>query len=116
VVDDHDDARRLLGVVLRRSGANVSEAGSVRQGLDAVGRARPELVITDIGLPGEDGYALLRAIRALVPGLPVVAITGFGSQTERERARAAGFNAFLVKPVEPARLRQTVTDVLRAAL
>jgi PAS domain S-box-containing protein len=116
VVDDHDDARRLLGVVLRRSGANVSEAGSVGQGLDAVRRARPELVITDIGLPGEDGYALLREIRALVPELPVVAITGFGSQTERERARAAGFNAFLVKPVEPSRLRQTVTDVLRAAL
>jgi len=117
VVDDDADTRDLLGVVLARAGADIVVAETVAEALDAVVRTRPSLVLADIGMPGENGYDLVRHLRALRNGLeriPAVALTAYASVQDRERALAAGFSLHLAKPVEPAELIETVAKLGRA--
>jgi CheY-like chemotaxis protein len=115
VVEDHDDARRYLGVFLRQLGANVVLAGDAIQ-LRAIKNNRPHLVVSDIKMPGADGFELLRQIRALGldagGGVPVIAMTALGGQADRTRILNAGFQAFLPKPFTPERLLETILTVL----
>jgi len=105
VVDDEPDARELLRTVLELEGARVQVAGSVRDALAAISKDRPDLVISDIGMPAEDGYALLAKLRALpseVGGdVPAVALTAHAAADDAERSRAAGYECHLAKPIEP---------------
>jgi len=104
VVDDEPDARELLGEALRSVGARVEVAGSVQEGLRAFAQRLPDLVVSDIGMPGEDGYALARAIRALPPErggrVPAVALTALARGEDRKQALLAGFKAHVPKPVD----------------
>jgi signal transduction histidine kinase/ActR/RegA family two-component response regulator len=116
VVEDEADARELLRTVLEASGAVVTAAGSVAEALEALERDRPEVLVSDIAMPGDDGYALIRKVRALPPErggrLPAVAVTAHARAQERTRALVAGFQLHVPKPVEPAELVAVVASLL----
>jgi CheY-like chemotaxis protein len=117
VVEDHDDARRYLDLFLSRLGAKVVVARDAFEGLEAIKKNRPLLVISDIQMPGKDGVELLREIRALAPdhesNVPVIAMTGIVSPAERTRLLTAGFQAYLPKPFGPDKLIETILTVLK---
>ena len=114
VVDDDADTRALVGKVLRDCGAQVVLADSAVAALGLVAQERPALLLTDIGMPELDGYALLRELRALggAGAIPVIALTAFARAEDRTRALRAGFRLHLAKPVEPAELVATVASVV----
>ena len=107
VVDDEADAREVMRFMLERGGARVRTADSAAAALDAIREERPDLLISDIGMPVEDGYVMVRRLRAMEDGaprrLPAIALTAYASEEDSRRARAAGFDAHLSKPVDPAR-------------
>jgi CheY-like chemotaxis protein len=117
VVDDEPDARALLERVLVDCGGEVLCAGSVEEALGALARFRPQLLLCDIGMPGRDGYELLKHVRAQedpeLARLPAIALTAFARSEDRTRALRAGFLVHLAKPVEPAELVATVASVAR---
>jgi CheY-like chemotaxis protein len=117
VVDDDADNREMLAAVLEQSGAQVTLADSAAEALTAYQRQRPHLVISDIGLPDEDGFGLLRRLRALPSPdgvlVPAIALTGYGSPADRAEAGNVGFQAHLTKPVELDVMLRTVAGVLR---
>jgi CheY-like chemotaxis protein len=112
VVDDSPDGRTLTSLVLTQAGASVKAVASVREALQMIDAERPDVLVSDIGLPDEDGYTLIRQIRlheAEQGGfLPAVALTGFARAEDRARILAAGFQAHLPKPVEPVELTATI--------
>lgn len=113
VIDDQDVTRDLVVSVFRRAQAEVAAASSVREGVAAFNGFSPDVVVCDLAMPDEDGYAFLRTIRALPPpasATPIVALTAFGHPDDRRHALAAGFNEYLKKPIDPAEL---TTAVLR---
>jgi CheY-like chemotaxis protein len=115
VVEDHDDSRRYLGLFLDQLGANVVLARNAFEGLEAIKRNHPDLVVSDIRMPGIDGFELLREIRALGPdegSVPVIAMTALVGQTDRTRLLSAGFQACLPKPFSPGKLLETMLTVL----
>lgn len=116
VVEDHDDARRYLGLFLDRLGANVVVARNGFEGLEAIKNNRPNIVVSDIDMPEMDGFELLREIRALGSeaggSVPVIAMTAFVTNADRARILNAGFQACLPKPFTPDKLVETILTVL----
>jgi len=111
VIDDQDFARDLLSTIFRRADAEVYTASSVREGLERFEATSPHVVVCDLAMPGEDGFAFLRAVRglkALSRATPVVALTAFGRPEDRHQALAGGFDEYLKKPVDPEELASTV--------
>jgi PAS domain S-box-containing protein len=108
IVEDNDDAREMLRNLLRLLGHEVHEARDGVTGVREARRIRPDVALIDIGLPGIDGYEVARRVRADVPGVRLVAVTGYGQPDDLERARAAGFDVHLVKPVDPQQLQQAL--------
>ena len=98
----------MLEEALRRAGAEVMTAESARDCLEKLPRFLPHVLVSDIGMPVEDGYVMVRRLRAMEDGaprrLPAIALTAYASEEDSRRARAAGFDAHLSKPVDPARL------------
>jgi CheY-like chemotaxis protein len=112
LIEDEPDTRDALARVLRAAGAQVREAGTASAGYEAYRNDAPDLVISDIGLPGEDGYALIRKIRSVDkaagrPATPALALTAFARNEDRARALSAGFDEHLAKPLEPEELIAT---------
>jgi signal transduction histidine kinase len=103
VVDDEPDARELLSFVLSRAGGEVAAAASTAEALDIFDRFGPHVLVSDIGMPGEDGYSLIGRINARANGdpLPSLALTAYTREDEREKAIRAGFSGHLGKPVHP---------------
>jgi DNA-binding response OmpR family regulator len=118
VVEDHEDARTYLGIFLSRLGANVILAKDGIEGLDAVKKHDPDLVITDLRMPRMDGFHLLREIRGLkreVRGsVPIIAMTAFGTTIENARLANMGFQAWLQKPFTIEKFLGTILAVLDA--
>ncbi|RZT10982.1 PAS domain S-box-containing protein [Duganella sp. CF402] len=108
VVDDEDDARELIKRILSDCNAEVLTAATAAEALQLLQHERPDLLVSDLGMPGMDGYGLLDRIRALGPSrggdLPAIALTAFAHAEDRGRALASGFLAHLAKPVEPDEL------------
>jgi CheY-like chemotaxis protein len=108
VVEDHDDTRELIITVLEEHGARVEAAAFASVAFAKFREAPPDLLVADIGLPGEDGYMLMERIRALPAAdggtVPAVALTAYAQLDDRTRALAAGFTAHLPKPVERVQL------------
>ncbi len=100
IVDDNNDARQALVVLLELAGHELHEAADGLSGLETVLRVQPDIVFADIGLPGIDGFELARRIRADKAGPRLVALTGYDHPEQRRRGVEAGFDAYLVKPVE----------------
>ncbi|MDB4971145.1 MAG: uncharacterized protein JWN44_6834 [Myxococcales bacterium] len=112
VVDNDDDARTLLIDVLEREGAETFGASSAAEALTLLRAVRPKVLISDLAMPGEDGFDLMRQVRALAPDrggiTPAVALTGYATDEDRARALAAGFQRHLPKPVNPNELARVV--------
>jgi signal transduction histidine kinase/integral membrane sensor domain MASE1 len=114
VVDDHGDARELLGLVLRERGAEVLLAGSAAEALEALARVSVDVLVSDLAMPGTDGYALIAAVRSgCRPTLPAIALTAYAGSDVRERAIAAGFTAHATKPVDPEDLVELIVKLPR---
>jgi CheY-like chemotaxis protein len=115
VVDDDPQGRTLTALVLTQAGAIVTAVASVREALQRLEVERPDVLVSDIGLAGEDGYGLIRQIRqheAEHGGfLPAVALTGYARPEDRARVLAAGFQAHVPKPVDPVELAAVVATV-----
>jgi signal transduction histidine kinase len=107
VVDDNPDARELVATVLRGQGAVTVVASSAAEAFAAVVEARPDVLVSDIGMPDEDGYALLRRVRA-VASLPALALTAYAGLDDARQAEVAGFDRHLAKPIAPALLVDAV--------
>jgi signal transduction histidine kinase len=115
LVEDNEDNRQTLAAVLAIYGHRVSEAIDGNEGLEAAMTEVPDVAVVDIGLPGIDGYELARRLRSApaTRHLILIAVTGYGQAEDRARALEAGFDAHLVKPVEPARLLDAINRLTR---
>jgi signal transduction histidine kinase/ActR/RegA family two-component response regulator len=118
VVDDELDAVELLAFVLEADGANVCVATSARAALEALESFTPDVLISDIGMPGEDGYSLLRRVRiqgGALATLPAIALTAYARREDVDAALAAGFAWHVTKPVEPRQLVRVVAEAVRSS-
>jgi PAS domain S-box-containing protein len=115
VVEDHDDARELIVGVLESAGATVLAASTVREAISQANVVRPDVLVADLGLPGEDGYELLARMREMSPGIPALALTAYARAADRDRALAAGFQQHVVKPVDPQQLLELIAGCLNHA-
>jgi CheY-like chemotaxis protein len=113
VVDDNPDITDMLATVLRHAGYEVSVAHSAQDALMAALAKRFDVVVSDIGMPGMNGYELARALRTLPEynAVPLVAVTGFAMYDDRDRALEAGFNTHLSKPISPWELTQALSGI-----
>jgi signal transduction histidine kinase/DNA-binding response OmpR family regulator len=117
VVDDEEDARVLLEDVLKDRGATIALACSANEGFDELMRFQPDVLVSDISMPGGDGYGLIRAVRALSADRGgrtfAIAVTAHARDRDGERAIAAGFNAYLSKPLDMERLITKIVELTR---
>jgi signal transduction histidine kinase len=115
VVDDSTDGRALTSLVLTQAGASVKAVASVREALQMLEWERPDVLVSDIGLPDEDGYGLIGQIRQREAEhggfLPAVALTGYARAEDRDRCLAAGFQAHVQKPVDPGELTAAIATI-----
>ena len=116
IVDDDSDTLTLMATALKRREANVTAVSSAGEAIQAITRKRPDVLVSDIAMPDEDGYGLIKKVRSLEKGvaenIPAVAITAYAKEEDRERALSAGFQIYLAKPVE---LTELISVVARAA-
>lgn len=116
LVDDDSDTLKLLATALTKRQANVTAVSSASEAIRAITRKRPDVLISDIAMPDEDGYGLIEKVRRLESGnaqkIPAVAITAYAKEEDRQRALSSGFQIYLAKPVE---LTELITVVARAA-
>jgi PAS domain S-box-containing protein len=118
IVDDNDEARELLGITLEDYGATVTAMSSATAALDWIERDgnTPDILISDVAMPGSDGYDLIRKVRALpraIHNVPAIAVTAYANPDDRIRALVAGFQRHLPKPVDPAVLAATVASLVK---
>jgi CheY-like chemotaxis protein len=118
VVEDDADARSLISMMIERCGATAVLASSAVEALQALETARPDVVVSDIGMPDQDGYALIRKVRGLSPErgglIPAIALTGYATGKDRERALEAGYQAHIAKPIEQAELVTAIANVIKS--
>jgi CheY-like chemotaxis protein len=116
VVDDDVDTRELIEWVLKRVGAEVTSVGSAREAFDAIEREKPHVLVSDIAMPEEDGYELLKKIRALPPErggrIPAIALTAHSLVQDRLQSLRAGFQSHVPKPVVPEELVEVVASII----
>ncbi len=115
VIDDEEDALQLVSAVLEGQGAEVRSVASAAEALGAIADSRPDVVVSDIGMPDVDGYSLIRQVRALPPArgghTPAVALTAYAGEGDAQRAFEAGFQMHVTKPIEPAQLAMVVAKL-----
>jgi CheY-like chemotaxis protein len=117
VVEDDLDARTLVTGVFRDAHAEVCDVADVATALMVLGSFAPHLVVSDLGMPGQDGYDLIRQIRATGQGadtLPAIALTAFARDEDRNRALDAGYQYHVVKPVQPEQLLRIASELTRS--
>jgi CheY-like chemotaxis protein len=112
VVDDEDDAREATAFLLAQAGARVTSVSSSAEAVDAFSADRPDVLLSDIAMPGEDGYALIRHVRSLPPEsggrIPAAALTAYATLDDRAQALREGYDEHIPKPVDPERLVRAV--------
>jgi CheY-like chemotaxis protein len=117
-VDDDEDMRDALKVILEQSGIRVAARGSAKEAFEAFHDVRPDVLLCDIAMPGEDGLSLIRRVRSLPPerggDVPAAAISAFTGAEDRRTARLAGFHYHVAKPVDPQRLLALIATMARA--
>jgi PAS domain S-box-containing protein len=117
LVEDHQDSRELLVQALQNAGAAVSAFGSAGDAFGALEQVKPSAIVADIGLSGEDGYSLIRRIRAHsaeeIHSIPAIAVTAYATASDRAQALGVGFQQHLAKPVDPVRLIDAIHEVTR---
>ena len=113
VVDDEEDSRELMATILRRAGADVACASGSRAALELFGRWTPDVVVSDLAMPGGDGCELVAEIRARDPSIAALAVSGFTADRDTDRALAAGFDVHVGKPIDAAELVEAVHEAAR---
>jgi signal transduction histidine kinase/ActR/RegA family two-component response regulator len=117
VVDDEPDARELVSYVLEACGMEVRVAAGAAQALAELEDFTPSVILSDVGMPHEDGYSLIRSVRTLRDdtkrNIPAIALTAFARNEDRTRALVEGFNVHMAKPVEPTVLVNAIVDLAR---
>jgi CheY-like chemotaxis protein len=114
-VDDDPDARELLTVILKTSGAEATVAASGQEALSMIRTVHPDVFISDLGMPGMDGYELIKNVRQLsdkIGSVPSIAVSGSVRNEERVRSLRAGFTIHLTKPVDPDALVTAIRDLV----
>jgi signal transduction histidine kinase/ActR/RegA family two-component response regulator len=118
VVDDDPDSLQVMGVMLTKQRANVQTVSSVAEALEVLQWYRPDVLVSDLAMPDEDGYALIRKVRALETPrdkrIPAVALTAYVRIEDRARALSAGFNMFVPKPIEPSELITAIANLVQS--
>jgi PAS domain S-box-containing protein len=116
LVEDDDDSRKLLGTMIKRYGARVTSTKSVKEALSVFDGELPDVLISDIGMPDEDGYELIRRLRARPPEqgglIPAIALTGYASRKDRDRALAAGYQQHMAKPIEQVDMMEAIAAMV----
>jgi CheY-like chemotaxis protein len=116
VVEDDTDARELMQAVLETRGAKVFVADGVAQAFEVLREVQPDIIVSDIAMPDEDGIAFIRRLRARGPEergkTPAIAVSAYVAATDRQRALAAGFDRYLHKPIDFDELVQTLLAVV----
>ena len=118
VVEDDRECRELLQVILENAGAQVTPASSVRDAIDTVTTCEPDVLVSDIGMPGEDGFALIRKIRSLdgaIAKIPALALTGYEQTAGSDAVRPERFQQIAVKPIDPQALVAIVAGLASKA-
>jgi CheY-like chemotaxis protein len=113
VVDDEPSSREITAAVLERCGAEVFTASSTAEALDLLGARKPDAMVVDLAMPEQDGYHFLERARRVSRPAPALALTAHANASEEAKARHAGFDAFLSKPVDPVVLARTVSSMVR---
>lgn len=117
VVEDDEDARGLIHKVLELSGARVTSTSSAAEALERFAAAKPDVLISDIAMPDQDGYALMRKVRSLPPQsgglIPAIALTGYAGAKDKAATFAAGYQAHLNKPIEPSDLITAIEALVK---
>lgn len=117
IVEDDDDSREMTRMALEAAGAVVTVAASADEALGCLSREVPDVVLSDISMPGQDGRTLVRKMRTMLKKhptkVPAVALTALGSREDRVASREAGFHYHLDKPVDPVKLVQILSGVVR---
>ncbi len=120
VVDDHEDARELVAFVLERAGAAVERVDSAEKARSVLAKEPLDVVVSDIGMPIEDGYELIRKVRRgeVAPNvrmIPALAVTAFSTEKDRKQALIAGFQEHLAKPIDSEQLVAAVARIVGAS-
>jgi CheY-like chemotaxis protein len=114
-VDDEADARELLSIALEQYGAEVQTYGSTVEALEALKQFKPDILVSDIGMPEEDGYMFIEKVRSLAPedggSIPAVALTAYARAEDRLHALSAGYNMHVPKPVDPTELAVVIASL-----
>ena len=118
VVEDDDDTRDLLRVLLETEGGMVTSTASVQEALSAYDQSLPQVIVADIGMPDYNGYTLIGRVRARDrerggPIVPAIALTAFVTATDRDTTLSAGFQVHMPKPFEPTHLISVILDLVR---
>jgi len=118
VVEDDDDTRDLLRVLLETEGGVVTSTASVQEALSAYDQSLPQVIVADIGMPDYNGYTLIGRVRARDrerggPIVPAIALTAFVTATDRDTTLSAGFQVHMPKPFEPTHLISVILDLVR---
>ncbi|HEV8142544.1 MAG TPA: response regulator [Methylomirabilota bacterium] len=113
IVEDHEDARESLRLMLELAGHEVETAGDGPSGLATLLSSRPDIALIDVGLPGIDGYDVVRRARSFVRETCLVALTGYGQADDQRKAREAGFDVHITKPVDPDRLERLLRTLTK---
>jgi CheY-like chemotaxis protein len=115
VVDDEADMREFLAFMLEEYGAKVTVVASASEALEALCQVKPDVLVSDIGMPEVDGYMLIRQIRAMPPEqgglIPAIALTAYAGEADQNQALSAGFHKHIAKPVEPNELATVIASV-----
>ncbi|PHK38908.1 hypothetical protein VF13_35185 [Nostoc linckia z16] len=116
LVDDQEDVRDFFSFALEQYGANVTPVASATEALEALAKSKPDILLSDIGMPLMDGYMLLRQVRKLPPEqggkIPAIALTAYAGEINHKQALAAGFQKHLPKPVEPLDLANAIVNLI----
>ncbi len=117
VVDDEPDAREIVAAILGEAGAEIATASGSGQAMNLVEQWKPDLLISDIGMPGESGYDLIRKVRALPAdrggAIPAIALTAYAHMQDRLKILSAGFQMHVPKPIEPIELATVVASLTK---
>ena len=115
IVDDNPDDRILMHAFLSGQGAEVVTASSVEEGMDLINICRPDLLLSDIGMPGEDGISFIRKVRRMTTiagSIPAIALTAYGQPEDKLKATNAGYNLHITKPINSSKLAQLIRELV----
>ncbi len=112
LVENHDDSRLIIGMMLRALGHEVTSAASMQEALAALAETTPDVLISDIGLPDGDGWELMRRLKFPRP-VYAIAMSGYGMASDHMRSQAAGFRHHLVKPMDIEKLESLLDEAAR---